>query len=122
MTCDRELMESASRTLSSLRRMLDEDPSQAVAHLREALTCLGRIEEHLGAAEPLQPAREVVRRYLTRLRASLEDLLMRRMREDPGCEEILAGEVLPLSEGLEGLCRSLAAGTIASRPTGSREA
>lgn len=107
MMTGREILERARDVPANLRRALDTAGTPAAALLSEALADLGRIEEFIGQSDAAQPVREVVRRYLARLRAAVEDLLARRLRGDPGFEEILAGEVLPLAEGLEGLCRPL---------------
>lgn len=121
MTRDRILVDHARRVPAKLQRALELRGSPGAVLLREALEHLGCIEERLGSVDPERPAREVVRRYLARLRAAVEDVLVRRLREDPGCEEILAGEVLPLSEGLEGLCRTLAAEALGAHPAGPKE-
>lgn len=122
MKIERELLECAGRVLNNLRRALDEDGEQGAVRLRQVLADLGRIEQRIGGLDSSEPAQEVVRRYLDRLRAALEDLLVRRLRGDPGCDEILTGEVLPLAEGIEGLCRSLRAGGSGEPPPAAKEA
>lgn len=114
------LQERAGQVPVLLRRALDEEKGASVLSLKEALARIGDIEQDIGPPSPASPVREVLRRYLAQLRAAVEDLLARALRDDPACEEILAGEVLPLSEGLEGLCRSLAAESSAGA-TGSAE-
>jgi hypothetical protein len=106
---ERKRTEAAGWVPALLRRALDEEKGAAVLSFKEALARIGDIERDIGPPSPTSPVREVLRRYLVQLRAAVEDLLARALRDDPGREEILAGEVLPLSEGLEGLCRSLAA-------------